>query len=122
MLIALISVLLFGGSGEPLFDKDTRSAIKQTLPDDRKSEVLAAIKQIESSRKSSAKATKASRKQLAGLEADRSSDVDVEEMKNAISEIVDHRGKLHQAFIDGLFDMRESMSEEEWQVVFSYES
>ena len=120
MLIALISVLLFGGSGEPLFDKDTRSAIKQTLPHDRKSEVLAAIKKIESSRKSSAKATKASRKQLAGLEADRSSDV--EEMKNAISEIVDHRGKLHQAFIDGLFDMRESMSEEEWQVVFSSES
>ena len=120
MLIALMSLLLFGGSGEPLFDKDTRSAIKEMLPEDRRGEVLAAIKRIEISRKSSAKATKAARKELARLEADRSADV--EEMKDAIGEIVAHRGELHQAFIDGLFDMRESMSEEEWQAVFSPES
>jgi hypothetical protein len=120
MLIVLMSILLFGGSGEPLFDKNTRSAIKETLSEDRRGEVLAAIKRIESSGKSSAKATKGARKELARLEADRSAGV--EEIKDAIDEIVARRGELHQAFIEGLFDMRESMNEEEWQTVFSPES
>ena len=120
MLIVLMSLLLFGGSSEPLFDKNTRSAIKETLPEHRSGEVLAAIKRIESSRKSWAKATSGARKELARLEADRSADV--QEMKGAIGEIVAHRAELHQAFIDGLFDMRGSMSEKEWQAVFSPES
>ena len=122
MLIALMTVyLLGGGSLEPLFDKQTRAAIKQSVTDEaRQKEVLATIKSIEGSRKGATKAAKGSRKELAGLEADRSAAVN--DIEAELEKIVGTRNDLREAFVDGVFDMRENMTAEEWQAVFGSDS
>jgi hypothetical protein len=122
MLIALMTVyLLGGGSLEPFFDKQTRSAIKQSVNDEaRQKEVLATIKSIEGSRKSATKAAKGSRKELADLEAGPSAAVN--DIEAELEKIVGTRNGLHEAFVDGVFDMRENMTAEEWQAVFGSDS
>ena len=51
MLTILIISLLFGGPEEPVFDKQTHAAIKQSIDDPaRRSTVLDAVKGIEKSK------------------------------------------------------------------------
>ena len=48
MLIVIVISLLFGGPDEPVFDKQTRAAIKHRIDDAaRRSTVLDAVKGIE---------------------------------------------------------------------------
>jgi hypothetical protein len=119
MLIALTMTLLFGGgSPDPLFAKRTRTAIKQIVTDDaRQAEILAAVKSIEGSWKGANKAAKAPGKELGRLEKDRAALTD--DIEAQIDEIVVIRENLHKDFVDGIFEMRENMTEEEWQEVFS---
>jgi len=119
MLIALTMALLFGGgSPDPLFAKQTRTAIKQVVTDEeRQAEVLATVKSIEGSWKRADKAAKAPSKELGRLEKDRAASTD--DIEAQIDEIVAIRENLHKDFVDGIFEMRENMTEEEWQAVFS---
>lgn len=119
MLISLTIMFLFGGgSPDPLFAKQTRTAIKQVVADDeRQAEVLAAVKSIEGSWKRANKAAKAPSKELGRLEKDRAASTD--DIEAQIEEIVTIRQDLHKDFVDGIFEMREKMTEEEWQAVFS---
>ena len=82
----------------------------------RQKEVLATIKSIEGDRKNSTKAAKGSRKELADLEANRSATVD--DIEAELKEIMSIRNDLHDSFVDGVFDMRQNMTAEEWQAVF----
>jgi len=121
MLIALITAMLLGGGLEPLFGKETRVAVKETITDtQRQKEVLGSLKEIESSRKKPSKSGGAARKDLARLEADRSADA--ADIRAIYDEILGFRGESHQALIDGIFSMREIMTEEEWQAVFGPDS
>lgn len=117
MLIALTVMILFGGGNEPLFDKETRVAIKQTVTDSaRQKAVLAILKGIESKRKKPHKSAAASRKDLARLELDRSADA--KDIQATLDEILESRRGVQQALVDGIFEMREIMTAEEWQAVF----
>ena len=119
MLIALTMALLFGGgSPDPLFAKQTRTAIKQVVTDEeRQAEVLATVKSIEGSWKRANKAAKAPGKELGRLEKDRAASTN--DIEAQIDEIIAIRENLHKDFVDGIFEMRENMTEEEWQAVFS---
>ena len=118
MLIALLAALLLGGGdAEPIFDKQTRKAIKQTVTDEeRKKEVLGVIKRVEKSRDRLAKAAGGARKELKRLESDRSAPVD--DLHGLVDRILEARSGVHQAFVDGILEMREIMTEEEWIAVF----
>jgi len=118
MLIALtMALLLGGGSQDPLFAKQTRTAIKQIVTDDaRQAEVLAAVKSIEGSWKRANKAAKAPGKELGRLEKDRAATTD--DIQAQVDDIVAIRDGLHRDFVDGIFEMRDEMTEAEWQAVF----
>ena len=121
MLIVLLTVALLGGGSEPLFDKGIRQAIKQTVVDEeRKKEILGVIKRTEKTRDQLAKAAGAARKELNVLESDRSAPTD--DIQGLLDRILGERSRVHQAFVDGLLEMREIMTEAEWHVVFSANS
>ena len=121
MLIALLAATLLGGGNAPFFDKETRAAIQEVVVDtERQKEALAAIKRVEDARKKPNKGAEKARKDLGRLEADLSAEA--EEIRAAYDVILEFRAEVGQAYTDTIFDMRESMTEEEWQAVFGSDS
>ena len=121
MLTILIISLLFGGPGEPVFDKQTRSAIKRSINDAaRRSVVLDAVKGIEKSKEQLIKASRKIGKRLVRINKD--TGIGVAEAEAALAEITRVRLQTQQTFIDGVFEMRQNMSAEEWQTAFGGES
>lgn len=121
MLIILIITLLFGGPDEPVFDKQTRAAIKQTIADPaRRSAVLDTVKGIEKSKAQLNKAAGKIVKRLGRINKD--TGIGVAEAEAALAEITPARLEAQQAFIDGVFEMRRHMSADEWRTAFGSES
>ena len=121
MLIVLIITLLFGGPDEPVFDKQTRAAIKQSIADSaRRSTVLDAVNRIEKSKDQLNKAAGKIGKRLGRSNKD--SGIGITEAEAALAEITGTRIEAQQRFIDGVFDMRRHMSADEWQTAFGSES
>ena len=121
MLIILIITLLFGGQDEPVFDKQTRAAIKQTIADPaRRSIVLDTVKGIEKSKTQLNKAAGKIVKRLGRINKD--TGVGVAEAEAALVEITTVRLETQQTFIDGVFEMRRHMSADEWRSAFGSES
>ncbi len=121
MLIILIITLLFGGPDEPVFDKQTRAAIKQTIADPaRRSTVLDTVKSIEKSKTQLNKAAGKIVKRLGRINKD--TGIGVAEAESALAEITPVRLEAQQAFIDGVFEMRRYMSAEEWRAAFGNEA
>ena len=121
MLIILIITLLFGGPDEPVFDKQTRAAIKQTIADPaRRSTVLDTVKGIEKSKTQLNKAAGKIVKRLGRINKD--TGIGVAEAEAALAEITPVRLEAQQAFIDGVFEMRRHMSAEEWRAAFGSEA
>jgi hypothetical protein len=117
MLTILIITLLFGGSDEPMFDKQTRSAIKQSIYDPaRRSAVLDAIKRIEKSKDKLNKVAGKVVKRLGRIQQD--PDIGVAEIEAALGEITRARLETQRTFVDGVFEMRRHMSAEEWRAAF----
>jgi hypothetical protein len=121
MLIILIITLLFGGPDEPVFDKQTRAAIKQSIADSaRRSTVLDAVKRIEKSKDQLNKAANKIGKRLG--RGNKDSGIDAMEAKSALAKITGARIDAQKTFIDGVFEMRRHMSAEEWRAAFGSES
>ena len=121
MLIILIITLLFGGTGEPVFDKQTRTAIKQSIADSaRRSTVLDAVKRIEKSKDQLNKAAGRIGKRLG--RSNKGGGIDVIEAKSALAEITGARIEAQKTFIDGVFEMRRHMSADEWRTAFGSDS
>ena len=121
MLIILIITLLFGGPDEPVFDKQTRAAIKQTIADPaRRSTVLDTVKGIEKSKTQLNKAAGKIVKRLGRINKD--TGIGVAEAEAALAEITPVRLEAQQTFIDGVFEMRRHMSADEWRTAFGSES
>ena len=121
MLFILIITLLFGGPDEPVFDKQTRAAIKQTIADPaRRSTVLDTVKSIEKSKTQLNKAAGKIVKRLGRINKD--TGIGVAEAEAALAEITPVRLEAQQAFIDGVFEMRRRMSADEWRVAFGSEA
>ena len=117
MLIMLIITLLFGGPDEPVFDNQTRTAIKQSIDDPtRRSMVRDSVEQIEKSKKRLIKVSRKIGKQLGRINMN--TDTGVAETEAALAEIIRVRLETQQTFIDGIFKMRRYMSAEEWQTAF----
>jgi len=121
MLTILIITLLFGGPDEPVFDKQTRAAIKQTIADPaRRSAVLDTVKGIEKSKTRLNKAAGKIVKRLGRINKD--TGIGVAEAESALAEITPVRLEVQQTFIDGVFEMRRHMSAEEWRAAFGSEA
>jgi hypothetical protein len=121
MLILLIITLLFGGPDEPVFDKQTRAAIKQSIDDPaRRSIVLDTVKHIEKSKEKLIKVSRKIGKQLDRINMN--TDAGVAEAEVTISEITGVRLEAQKTFIDGVFEMRRHMSADEWRTAFGSES
>ena len=121
MLIVLIITLLFGGPDEPVFDKQTRAAIKQAIADPaRRSAVLDTVKGIEKSKTQLNKAAGKIVKRLGRINKD--TGIGVAEAEAAIAEITPVRLEAQQTFIDGVFEMRRHMSADEWRTAFGSKS
>ena len=121
MLIILIITLLFGGADEPVFDKQTRAAIKQAIADSaRRSTVLDTVKGIEKSKTQLNKAAGKIVKRLGRIHKD--TGIGVAEAEAALAEITTVRLEAQQTFIDGVFEMRRHMSADEWRTAFGSEA
>ncbi len=121
MLVILIITLLFGGPDEPVFDKQTRAAIKQTIADPaRRSTVLDTVKSIEKSKTQLNKAAGKIVKRLGRINKD--TGIGVAEAESALAEITPVRLEAQQTFIDGVFEMRRHMSADEWRTAFGSKS
>jgi hypothetical protein len=121
MLIILIITLLLGGPDEPVFDKQTRAAIKQTIADPaRRSIVLDTVKGIEKSKTQLNKAAGKIVKRLGRINKD--TGVGAAEAEAALVEITTVRLEAQQTFIDGVFEMRRRMSADEWRAAFGSEA
>jgi hypothetical protein len=121
MLIFLIITLLFGGPDEPVFDKQTRAAIKQSIDDSvRRSTVLDVVGGIEKSKEQLIKAGRKISKRLGRINKD--TGIGVTEAETALAEITRARLETQQTFIDGVFEMRRNMSADEWRTAFGSES
>jgi len=117
MLTTLAIIYLFSGGLDPLFDKATRAAVQQAITDEvRQDEVVAAIDDIEETWKQTNKSLKKPSDSLARLEADRTTTAG--EFQTAVAEMISIRDEFDRAFIDTIFEMRESMTDEEWRAVF----
>ncbi len=121
MLTILIITLLLGGPDEPVFDKQTRAAIKQSITDPvRQSAVLDTVKRIEKSKDRLNKAAGKVGKRLGRINKD--PDSRIAEVEAALAEITLARLEAQQTFIDGVFEMRRQMSADEWRAAFGSES
>jgi hypothetical protein len=121
MLIILIITLLLGGPDEPVFDKQSRAAIKQSIADPaRRSTVLDAVKRIEKSKDKLNKVGRKIGKRLG--RNNQNSGIDAMEAKSALAEITGARIEAQKTFIDGVFEMRRHMSANEWRTAFGSES
>ncbi len=120
MLIALLTILFLGGSSTGMLDyiADTRDNIKEVMVnDERRKEALGtlkAIKKITKARNKQVKrASKEFRKAFAGAD---SSDKLLDAIWTGfIAEINQHDHEL----IDLRFQLKEQLTREEWEAVFS---
>ena len=121
MLTTLAIIYLFSGGLDPLFDKATRAAVQQLVTDEvRQDEVVAAIDEVEDTWKQTNKELKRPSDSLARLAADRTTTAG--EFQTAVAEMISIRDEFDRKFIDTIFEMRESMTDEEWQAVFGPDS
>jgi hypothetical protein len=121
MLTVLIITLLLGGPNEPVFDKQTRAAIKQSIAEPaRRSAALDAVKRIEKSKTQLNKTAGKVGKRLGRINKD--PDSRIAEVETALAEITLARLKAQQTFIDGVFEMRRHMSADEWRTAFGSKS
>ena len=120
MLIALLAATIFGGPDAPFFPKETHAAVREAVVDPvRQKAVLQTMKDTERARKKPDKERKRARKDLARLEADMSATA--AEIRAAYDVFLDFRHDLGGLYTDAIFEMRENMTEEEWQAVFGEE-
>jgi hypothetical protein len=119
MLIALMTVMLFGGGGATydLFAKDAQQAVLSVLDD------AALQKQVKSLMKQGVKAGKKASKELASLfkswqKADLDPATGRAEFDQMLVEAGVVRSKAQESFLDIVFEIRDQVTAEQWEAAF----
>ncbi len=114
MLWVLLFTLIFGGSESALINAKSKKHIKKHVANKEvRNEVLGLIKTYEKEAKSFSKVKKKRKKELAQLNADRSTARD--QFKALFSGYMDSKKELDQLAISNSFKSRQLISDSEWQ-------
>jgi hypothetical protein len=120
MLIALITILLLGGTPSALLVEisDIDDSIKLVMPkNDERKAALGVLKQMEKAVKAQNKQVGKSSKQLSKSLSDH--DFDDSEIDQMWSEYHEARGNFQLEMIDLRFELKDHISREEWAEIFS---
>jgi hypothetical protein len=120
MLIALITILLLGGSATGMLDfiADTQGTVKVVMEsDDRRKEVLATLKETK-------KRTEAHNKMVKGTSKDMNTILSSDEVTEADIDAIwqgyfASRADYNRDMLDLRFQLKDQMTREEWQQVFA---
>ncbi len=120
MLIALFTILILGGSNTGMlnFIADTQDTVKVVMEkDDRRKEVLATLKETK-------KRTEAHNKMVKGTSKDMNKTLSSDEVTEANIDTVwdayfSQRAAYNQDILDLRYQLKDQMTREEWQEVFS---
>ena len=122
MLIALITILILGGSNTAMLDfiAETQDEVKVVMEkDDRRKEALSTLKAIE-------KRTKAHNKMVKGASKDLNKALGNDEVSNEEIDTIWHRyfaqrEAYNRDMLDLRFQLKDQMTREEWQQIFGGE-
>ncbi len=120
MLIALFTILILGGSNTGMlnFIADTQDTVKVVMEkDDRRKEVLATLKETK-------KRTEAHNKMVKGTSKDMNKTLSSDEVTEANIDTVwdayfSQRAAYNQDMLNLRYQLKDQMTREEWQEVFS---
>jgi hypothetical protein len=114
MLIALLTVLLLGGSSGPdVFDKQHRKLVQEVVVDDEKAaSVVAAMKSAQKSFERTAKRSKKLVKEWRKSDVDH--DAAHEDLKRLLRTSDALRSDALRVFTDSIFEMRAQVTADEW--------
>ncbi len=120
MLIALITILLLGGSNTGMLDfiADTQDTVKVVMEkDDRRKEALGTLKAMKKRANARNKMVKRTSKDMnKTLSSQDVTDSDVDTIWDAY---FSQRAAYNQDMLDLRFQLKDQMTREEWQEVFS---
>ncbi len=120
MLIALITILLLGASSTGMlnFIADTQDTVKVVMEkDDRRKEALSTLKAIEKRTEAHNKMVKGSSKDINNALAD--NDVTEADIDTIWYRYFAQREAYNRDMLDLRFQLKDQMTREEWQEVFS---
>jgi hypothetical protein len=121
MLWALLGVLLFssmgGGFQEKMFGKDTQALVREVVSDPARAEVATRTlkqgdKDLKAIAKELTKITKAFSK------TDESQSAGVDELTPFVEQVFEKRRIAQEKSLDRIFELRQTLTEEEWGKVF----
>ena len=122
MLIALITILLLGGSNTGMLDfiADTQDTVKVVMEkDDRRKEALGTLKAMKKRANARNKMVKGTSKDMSKiLSSDDVTDADIDTIWDAY---FSQRAAYNQDMLDLRFQLKDQMTREEWQQVFAGE-
>ena len=120
MLIALITILLLGGSNTGMLDfiADTQDEVEVVMEkDDRRKEALGTLKAMKKRADAHNKMVKSASKDMnKTLSSDDVTDSDVDTIWDAY---FSQRAAYNQDMLDLRYQLKDQMTREEWQEVFS---
>ena len=120
MLIALITMLILGGSAMEMLDfiADTQDTVKVVMEsDDRRKEVLATLKETKTRTEAHNKMVKGASKDMNTiLSSVEVSDADVDAIWDAYFA---QRAAYNHDMLDLRYQLKDQMTREEWQQVFA---
>ena len=120
MLIALLTILLLGGSATGMLDfiADSQDTVKVVMEkDDRRKEVLATLKETKKRTDAFNKVVKRTSKDMSKiLSSDDVTDADIDTIWDTYSSA---RAAYNQDMLDLRYQLRDQMTREEWHQVFS---
>ncbi len=122
MLIALITILLLGGSSTVMLDyiADTQDTVKVVMEkDDRRKEALGTLKAMKKRANAHNKMVKSASKDMnKTLSGDAVTDADIDVIWDAY---FSQRAAYNQDMLDLRYQLKDQMTREEWQQVFAGE-
>jgi len=123
MLWALLGVLLFssmggGGFGEKMFGKDTQAVVREVVPDRARADAaVETLKKGDEDLKNIAKELGKIAKAFG--KADEAQSTGLDELTPYMLKVLEQRRISQEKSLDRVFELRQTLTEEEWARVFA---